>query len=181
MAAKTALGYVLDDDGKLIDAFIQCNTAADPAPTAVELEIVRIVKENRELRSELDRMKDENDKLISLAAIYQRVKMIYENSVDITSEPVKTAVQVLLGEGEAGIRRQMEQNRQEYIRNLQAELKVKNEEIDRLQPFERFYRHIEQHLTPGEKVICKICGKSLDDIEQAAPMAQAASERDNNH
>ena len=54
MAGRTALGYVLDDDGKLVDAFIQCDTAADPAPTAVELEIVRIVKEHREMKAELE-------------------------------------------------------------------------------------------------------------------------------
>ena len=55
MANKTALGYVLDNDGKLIDAFIQCETATDPQPTAVELEIVRIVKEHRELKAEINR------------------------------------------------------------------------------------------------------------------------------
>lgn len=53
MANKTALGYVLDDDGKLIDAFIQATGALDPAPTQVELEIVRIVKEHRVMKAEL--------------------------------------------------------------------------------------------------------------------------------
>ena len=53
MGKKTALGYVLDDDGTLIDAFIQCDTTAAPQPTAVEKEIVRIVKEHREIRSEM--------------------------------------------------------------------------------------------------------------------------------
>ena len=45
--------------------------------------------------------------------------------------------------------------------------KAKDEEIVRLQPFERFYRHIYQHLKPGDEVICKICGKSMDQIEQS--------------
>ena len=49
-----------------------------------------------------------------------------------------------------------------------AELKAKDEEIVRLQPFERFYRHIYQHLKPGDEVICKICGKSMDQIEQSS-------------
>jgi len=40
-------------------------------------------------------------------------------------------------------------------------------EIERLKAFERFYCHIEEHLGPKEKVICKICGKSLDEIKQA--------------
>ena len=53
MAGRTALRYVLDDDGKLVDAFIQAPMGSDPAPTAVEIEIVRIVKENRELKAEV--------------------------------------------------------------------------------------------------------------------------------
>ena len=53
------------------------------------------------------------------------------------------------------------------IDRLTAELKAKDEEIERLQQFERFYRHIEAHLRPDDEVICKICGKSLNDIEQA--------------
>ena len=54
MARKSALIYVLDNDGKLVDAFIKCETAADPAPTTVELEIARIVKEHREMKAELE-------------------------------------------------------------------------------------------------------------------------------
>ncbi|HUX47303.1 MAG TPA: hypothetical protein VMV58_04755 [Desulfosporosinus sp.] len=53
------------------------------------------------------------------------------------------------------------------ILELEANFKAKDEEIVRLQPFERFYRHIYQHLKPGDEVICKICGKSMDQIEQS--------------
>ena len=55
----------------------------------------------------------------------------------------------------------------DIIDRLTAELKAKDKEIVRLQPFERFYRHIYQHLKPGDEVICKICGKSMDQIEQS--------------
>lgn len=58
MASKTALGYVLDDNGTLVDAFIQATGAADPAPTAVEKEIVRIVKEHREHKAEKEAKED---------------------------------------------------------------------------------------------------------------------------
>ena len=27
-----------------------------------------------------------------------------------------------------------------------------------------FVEHIEEHLAPGQKVICKICGKTIDEI-----------------
>jgi hypothetical protein len=50
---------------------------------------------------------------------------------------------------------------------LKEKLSARNEEIKRLLPFLRFYRHIEEHLGQDDEVICKICGKSLDEIEQA--------------
>ncbi len=49
----------------------------------------------------------------------------------------------------------------------QLELGAADKEIERLKQFERFYRHIETHLGPDDVVICKICGKSLNEIEQA--------------
>ena len=71
MGKKTALGYVLDDDGTLIDAFIQCDTTAAPAPTVVELEIVRIVKEHRELKAEMEAAKN-GYQIISILMDMQR-------------------------------------------------------------------------------------------------------------
>ena len=50
---------------------------------------------------------------------------------------------------------------------LREEVKAKQEEIEWLKPYYRFYKHIEAHLTSDEKVICKICGKTLKQIEQA--------------
>ena len=35
----------------------------------------------------------------------------------------------------------------------------------RLQRYEKFVQHIESHLGPGQVVICKICGKSVDEID----------------
>jgi len=39
------------------------------------------------------------------------------------------------------------------------------ERIAELERYERFYQHIEAHLTSDRVVICKICGKSLADLE----------------
>jgi len=40
---------------------------------------------------------------------------------------------------------------------------LKSVQID-LTRSDRFVRHIQQHLLPGEKVMCKICNKTIDEI-----------------
>ena len=72
----------------------------------------------------------ENKRLVEMAAIYQRVKMLYENSIDTTKEPTRSAVQVLLREGEIGIQRQMERQQKEYVEELQAEIKLIRDQTD---------------------------------------------------
>lgn len=37
---------------------------------------------------------------------------------------------------------------------------------------DKFIKHIQQHLMPGEKVICKICGKTVDEICQLKPQEE---------
>lgn len=64
MAANTAIRYVLDESGKLVDALIQSKTASDPAPTSVEKEIVRIVKEHREQKAEISAIESHLEMLI---------------------------------------------------------------------------------------------------------------------
>jgi len=51
-------------------------------------------------------------------------------------------------------------------RKKHAQLKGKDERIAELERYERFYQHIEAHLTSDQVVVCKICGKSLLEIEQ---------------
>ena len=40
---------------------------------------------------------------------------------------------------------------------------MKSVQID-ITKSDRFVQHIQQHLEPGEKVICKICGKAIDEV-----------------
>jgi len=86
MASKTALGYVLDDDGKLVDAFIQAPMDSDPAPTPVEIEIVRIVKEHRELRSEKEKATKLLDEIIVLFNLYDEDYSVIGRAKKIIAE-----------------------------------------------------------------------------------------------
>lgn len=36
--------------------------------------------------------------------------------------------------------------------------------VEALQKFEKFVNHIQAHLEEGESVICKICGKTIEEI-----------------
>lgn len=50
-----------------------------------------------------------------------------------------------------------------YIIDLNKEVKELKE---KLEIAERFEKHIEEHLNEGEVVICKICGKSANEIKR---------------
>ena len=54
----------------------------------------------------------------------------------------------------------------EQVDKLLAEKQAQAERIAELEKYERFYQHIESHLTAHQVVICKICGKSLLEVEQ---------------
>jgi len=67
---------------------------------------------------------------------------------------------------------------------LSAEKQAQAERIAELEKYERFYQHIESHLTAHQVVICKICGKSLLEVEQvlkgetpAAPKEKRCEQR----
>lgn len=51
-------------------------------------------------------------------------------------------------------------SRQEVIRHIIAETLTTEEQLRAM----IFVRHITQHLREGEKVMCKICGKTIDQI-----------------
>jgi len=41
-------------------------------------------------------------------------------------------------------------------------------DVSNLSAGDKFVRHIQEHLQPGQHVICKICGKSVDEIAREA-------------
>jgi len=50
MSSCPAISYILDDEGKLVDIILMSRTASDPSPSKVELELVRVFKEYKELK-----------------------------------------------------------------------------------------------------------------------------------
>lgn len=44
---------------------------------------------------------------------------------------------------------------------------ILQQRIKELERYEIFYKHIQLHLSTDEFVVCKICDKSLEEIEQA--------------
>ncbi len=38
--------------------------------------------------------------------------------------------------------------------------------LSKYQKYRHFVRHIEDHLQPGQVVVCKICGRSIDEIAE---------------
>ena len=105
MSGRTALGYVLDDNGKLVDAFIQATMGSDPAPTPVELGIVAIVKENRELRADN-------------AAIEEKMRLHAGDCCSLNNE--------------AMMFKDHWDTAEEENSTLRADLKARDEEIERL-------------------------------------------------
>jgi len=63
----------------------------------------------------------------------------------------------------------------EKLSGMLVENKDQAERIAELQKYERFYQHIKSHLTSDQVVICKICGKSLLEIEQVLEAEEAES------
>jgi len=53
------------------------------------------------------------------------------------------------------------------IHRQAEQLAARDWAIQNLEPFARFYGHIKSHLESGQVVICKICGKSMQELEQA--------------
>lgn len=57
------------------------------------------------------------------------------------------------------------QEQSDIIDKQAGQLEAKDETIKLLEPFARFYGHIKSHLKAGQVVVCKICGKSKEELE----------------
>lgn len=64
------------------------------------------------------------------------------------------------------IREYLEQKTEITLRNtiLKAIKKTRTEERKKSEKYKVFHDHIENHLKPNQKVICKICNKNIDEI-----------------